>query len=228
MRRLAVGLLSVILLGGCSSLDIRPSDSSPAPPGLAVYELKDNFCQGASGLLRFRQTARFTFRGRNASMFGMMELDPGSRRARLVAVNELGIKLFDLEVAEEEVIEHFVIPELSRFPRFGEAVATSLLRIFLAPCPMPGKDRVTFTGGRYLVSGKRGEGTVHFLFGESHAAMIEKSMTGRRENWRVIYRDHRRFQNRFIPYDMVLIDKAAAYRLELKITDVRAGYEHID
>jgi len=228
MKILAVAVLAAFLLGGCFSADVNHPAMGPAPSGLAAHELKDNFSGVSSGTLRFRQVARFTFRGRTVAMVGMMELQPTRGKARLVAVNELGIKLFDLEVSEDQILEHYVVPELSRFPRFGEAVAFSLRRVFLAPRPAPQKDSLEFTGNRYLLTGKRDEGRVEFIFGEAHAAMIQKSMSGRSQKWRVIYRHHRRFENGFIPYDMELTDKVAGYRLELKIIDVKAGHEQTE
>jgi hypothetical protein len=223
MRRLAAGVLLLALVAGCAAPGIPPAPVPAAAPDLSLQQLEAPFRASRFPVLRLRQTARFTFRGRTVPMVGMMEL--ARERVRLVAVNEMGIKLFDLEVGRDGVREHFVLPQLARFPRFGEAVAASLRRLFLAPGP-EGSDLLAYGNGHYTLTGNRPEGPVRFLFGGRPARLAETEMSGEKEKWRAVYRDYRTTETGIVyPREILLQDFRAGYLLALRIDEVKPSHE---
>ena len=228
MRIVALLVLAVLPMAGCGTKKPPSLVIPPAPPGLSTHELKKDLFPLTAGILHLRQTAHFTFRGRTFPMLGMMSINPSEQNARLVAVNELGITLFDVEINESKAVEHFAVPQLARFPRFGEAVASSLRRIFLAPYPHPEQDSLTIEKGCYILSGKRGKARVRFFFGGPDAVLVGKEATEGRRSWQVLYRDYRSWGEWLLPHDIVLIDNAADYRLQLKILQVRGKHEELE
>jgi hypothetical protein len=211
----------LLLLTACSAPAPAPTPViEPAPPGLAAGDLAAAVWTARPQVLRLRQTARFSFRGREVPMIGMMELDTRRNEARLVAVDQMGVKLFDLGVSEDGVRENYLLPQLARYPRFGEAVAASLRRIFLVPEPEQA-DAVLETAEGYRLSGERDGGQVAFLFGGDPVRLLEKSAWGRKDDWRVVYLDYRTSPEGFFPGEIVLEDRRAGYRLDLRIDSVR-------
>ena len=221
MKNLAAGLCAALILAGCAIPRISPAPVPPSPPGWTAAQLHDLLWMAVPATVRLKQSARFTFRGRTVPMAAMMELNGSQGRARLVAVNELGIKLFDLEVSATTVKEHFVLPELARIPRFGEAVAISVRRLFLAPRPRVGDDRLDYVNGRYRMLGKRLSGEVEFFFGGDPPLLAETRMDGEGERWQAVFRDYRMLGAGFWPYDIRLQDQRAGYLLELRILEAR-------
>ncbi|MBN1141353.1 MAG: hypothetical protein JXB25_06110 [Deltaproteobacteria bacterium] len=221
MKNLAAGLCAALILAGCATPRIPPAPVPPSPPGWTAAQLDGMLWMSVPKRVRVKQSACFTFRGRTVPMAAMMELNGGQRRARLVAVNELGIKLFDLEISDSALVEHFVLPELARIPRFSEAVATSVRRLFLAPRPRVGDDRLDFVNGRYRMLGKRLSGEVEFFFGGDPPLLAETRMDGEGERWQAVFRDYRMLGAGFWPYDVRLRDDRAGYLLELRILEAR-------
>jgi hypothetical protein len=168
-----------------------------------------------------RQTAKFSFRVREVPMIGMMELDTRRNEARLVAVNQMGVKLFDLTVSEEGVSENYLLPQLAGYPRFSEAVAISLRRIFLAPGPQPEVDVLQEAAEGYRLSGERDGEPIAFLFGGDPVRLVEKSALGPKDDWRVVYLDYQQDSGLSFPREIVLEDRRAGYRLDLRIDNVR-------
>jgi hypothetical protein len=150
-----------------------------------------------------------------------MKLDTGAKSARLVGMNDMGVKLYDISVDTASSQAHFMIPDLARYSGFAEAVAASVRRIFLAPEPVPG-DALEITPTSYLLTRKSGaEGTVRFLFGGVDAQLLEKSSRGPSGSWRVRYYQYQRQQQgRLFPGGIVLDDDKARYRLTLWIESV--------
>jgi outer membrane biogenesis lipoprotein LolB len=215
-------IMLLLLLTACAAPAPAPIPViEQAPPGLAAGDLAAAVWTARPQVLRLRQTAKFSFRGREVPMIGMMELDTRRKEARLVAVDPMGVKLFDLTVSEEGVSENYLLPQLARYPRFGEAVATSLRRIFLAPGPQPEVDVLREGAAGYRLSGERAGGQVAFLFGGDPVRLVEKSATGEKDDWRVVYLDYLQPPEPAFPREIVLEDRRAGYRLDLRIDSVR-------
>lgn len=212
----------MLLLAACSATAPVPSPViERTPTGLVAGELATAVWTAKPQVLRLRQTARFTFRGREVPMIGLMELDTRRSEARLVAVNELGVKLFDLTVSEGGVVENYLLPQLALYPGFSTAVATSLRRIFLAPDPQPEVDVLQEAAEGYLLSGERKGEPVVFLFGGDPVRLVEKSVLGRKDDWRVVYLDYQQMTSGLpYPRDIVLEDRRAGYRLDLRIESI--------
>jgi outer membrane biogenesis lipoprotein LolB len=215
-------IIFLLLLTACAAPAPAPSPViEQAPRGLAADDLAAAVWTARPQVLRLRQTAKFSFRGRDVPMIGMMELDTRRNEARLVAVNQMGVKLFDLTVSEEGVSENYLLPQLAGYPRFSEAVATSLRRIFLAPGPRPEVDVLQEAAEGYRLSGEREGEPIAFLFGGDPVRLVEKSALGPKDDWRVVYLDYQQDSGLAFPREIVLEDRRAGYRLDLRIDNVR-------
>ncbi|MDX9710781.1 MAG: hypothetical protein RBT64_14650, partial [Trichloromonas sp.] len=137
LRQGIVGLCLALLLGGCATV---PFDGPRLAPTriLTTTELLAADWRAAPGRWRIRQLGLFELRGLRLPMEGFLELDNDERRVRLVALEGLGLKLFDLTVTVDGVEVHHLLPDLAKDPRLAEAIATSVRRIFLAPRPGSG------------------------------------------------------------------------------------------
>jgi hypothetical protein len=162
-----------------------------------------------------RQSALFEFEGARVPITGMMQLDLAVKSARLVGMNDMGVKLYDISVDATSSQAHFVIPELAGYPGFSEAVAVSVRRIFLVPEPAP-DDTVERTSTTYLLTRKKDDGaTIRFTLGGADAQLLEKSWRGPDESWRVRYYQYQRHQGQLFPGGILLEDERAGYRLTL-------------
>jgi hypothetical protein len=217
--RIAVaGMLLAALLGGCAPGPFANPARTPTAE-LTTAEVLAADWLAAPGRWRIRQSGLFELRGLRLPMEGFLELDTANRRVRLVALEGLGLKLFDLTVTAETVEVHHLLPDLAKQPRLAEAVAESVRRIFLAPRPAPG-DRLEIRTKEYRLT-QPGSEEVEFVFGGAPPLLLETRSRGPAGDWRVGYYQYRELAGRPIPEGILLRDRRAGYRLTLWLESVK-------
>lgn len=209
----AVGV--VLLLGltaGCAGAPSRrlpaPGPGATAPPGLVA-----GVWTRGPGVYRLRQSVLFEYGSVEMPMMGFMELDTGRKRARLVAMDDLGVKLFDLTVSRDSVAENFLLPKLAR-PGLAQAVGESVRRIFLSFEPEEG-DAFWREPDAYWLGREEGGGELRFRFDPGSGALVEKTASGEAGEWSVRYADYREVGGSSLPGTVVLEDRTAGYQLSL-------------
>ena len=220
---LAAALL--LLVSACAPVPFSRTELTPTTPRPATA-LTESLWSAGSGSLLVRQSALFELQGLRVPLAGVMKLDLTHKEARLVGMNDMGVKLYDLSVTATTSQTHFLIPELAKYPGFGEAVALSVRRIFLTPQPLA-SDALERTATHYLLTRESGEGgTLRFLFGGAAAQLLEKSAQGPAEAWRVRYYQYQaQAAGTLFPGGIVLDDERAGYRLTLWIESVEKSDE---
>jgi hypothetical protein len=212
------GLL-LLLVSACAPVPFPRTALTPTVPGTAAA-LTDGLWSAGSDSLLIRQSALFELQGLRVPIAGVMKLDLAAREARLVGMNDMGVKLYDLSIAATASQTHFLLPDLAAYPGFSEAVALSVRRIFLAPAPSA-DDTLERTPRRYLLTRKCDDGgTLRFTFGGADAQLLEKSCRGPAASWRVRYYQYQPQLGRLFPAGIVLDDERAGYRLTLWIESV--------
>lgn len=220
MNRPARLLITALLftLSACATVPFAPNKLTPVPPRTAAQLTAQQWSAG-SGSLLIRQSALFEMKGMRVPIAGIMKLDRAAGSARLVGMNEMGVKLYDISVDRSTNSTNFVIPDLGRYPGFSDAVALSVRRIFLEPVPAA-SDALTLTPTSYLLSRGSADAKLSFLFGGAEAQLLEKSCSGTACSWRVRYYQYQQQEGILFPGGIVLDDDQAGYRLTLWIESV--------
>jgi hypothetical protein len=211
--------MALLLLTACTTAPFPRTVLTPTVPRTPAT-LTASLWSAGSGSLLIRQSALFELQGMKVPIAGVMKLDRAAKEARLVGMNDMGVKLYDLSVTTTTSQTHFIIPDLARYPGFSEAVALSVRRIFLAPEPAA-SDILERTETRYLLRRASDDGgTLRFTFGGADAQLLEKSSQGPNASWRVGYYQYQPQSGRLFPSGIVLDDERAGYRLTLWIESV--------
>ena len=219
-------LLAAILLmtTACTTVPFATTELVQTTP-LTAAELSGALWNSGAGSLMVRQSALFEFEGARIPITGVMKLDLAGKGARLVGMNDMGVKLYDLSIDVISSQAHFIIPDLAKYPGFSEAVADSVRRIFLSPEPAP-DDTVKRTSTNYLLTRKTADGgVIRFALGGADAQLLEKSYQGPAQSWRVRYYQFQRHQWQLFPGGILLEDGRAGYRLTLWTESVDKIYE---
>jgi hypothetical protein len=224
MIRPLFGLI-LLLVSACSSVPFTPTELTSAVPRTA-HELTAKSWNSGTGSVMIRQSALFEFEGMQVPIAGIMKLDLAAKYARLVGMNDMGVKLYDISVDSASSQAHFIIPDLAGYPGFAEAVAVSVRRIFLSPQPAL-DDSLELTPTSYLFKRESSTngGTTRFILGGADAQLLEKSFCGPTEAWNVRYYLYQHRQGRLFPGGIVLDDRRAGYRLTLWIESVENADE---
>lgn len=170
---------------------------------------------------RLRQGTLLEYGRRKFPLDGFLRLDLVRREARLVAMNELGVVLFDLRVdaTGEELLRS--LPQLQRYPQLTTALAQSLRRLLLTPQPQAGDEAVA-GDSRQLLRRTLAAGELNFLF-DCRGDLRQTEATGSAGNWQAVYSDYRQFDGRRLPQTLVLF--AAGERVKLTLTLQQARRE---
>lgn len=222
LRPLVLGALALLLTACAAKVPFKPTEMVAVPARSSAELAGAGFSQGPPLLVR--QSALFEFHGMRVPMAGMMRLDPSKREARVVGMDDMGVKLYDISVDATKASANFLMPELAKYPMFADAVGKSVRRIFLEPAPAP-TDALERERESYRLTRKTGRGTFTFLFGGAGVRLLEKSGRGAGEKWRVRYYEWRDYQGIPFPGGIVADDDRAGYRLTLWTESVERSDE---
>jgi hypothetical protein len=221
LRALFAALL--LLLSACSTVPFAPTELTATAPRTAASLCAALWSAGGPPLL-IRQSALFELQGMQVPIAGIMKLDRAAGSARLVGMNDMGVKLYDISVDRTSSRANFVVPDLARYPGFSEAVAVSVRRIFLEPVPSA-DDLLTIKAKSYLLARQNAGESLQFTFGGPQAQLLEKSSSGKSGSWQVRYYQYQKQQGELVPGGIVLEDESAGYRLTLWIESVEKSDE---
>ena len=229
MRRARTGLLAAPLLAAslfaaaCGTVPFRPTEPVATGP-TSPSALAGGLWTSGKGTFLIRQSVLFEFGGNRIPMTGILRLDTGEKTARLVGMDSMGIKLFDLGVDRRSATRYHVLPALDRYPGFAGAVGNSVRRIFLDPEPS-GDDALRIEPYRYLLSRERDGTSTLFVLGGKERQLMEKYRSGPGERWRVRYYEYTTRGDVPVPGGIVLDDERAGYRLTLWVESVERADE---
>ncbi|MBP2673540.1 MAG: hypothetical protein H6Q84_380 [Deltaproteobacteria bacterium] len=214
MRAARAGLFAALgLLAACGSVPFRPTEAVPTRPATAA-SLAGGLWTAGKGTYLVRQSVLIEYMGSRVAVSGVMRLDTVGKTARLVGMDEMGVKWFDLSIDRESTRTNFLLPALERYPRMAGAVGDSVRRIFLDPEP-EATDTLRVDPDRYVLTRSRDGDCIRFTLGGEDAQLLEKRLRGPSGRWRIRYYEHQPWQGVTVPGGIVLEDRRAGYRLTL-------------
>jgi hypothetical protein len=206
----------------CAPLE-RPAELAPCTSYLSQQQLlAGNWLQQAA-VWQLRQSALLEFGAKKIPLEGLLQLDTAQRKARLIAMNEMGLVMFDLELDEQGQQLHRALPQLQQQPGFAIGVATSLRQIFFQPSPQSSdhqQQRQTSQRLWRLLPG----GSLGFNY-SCDGELQETRQVADAGNWRVRYRDYQSFAGQRIPQQIVFNDYRHRVKLSLWLREVKRDHE---
>jgi hypothetical protein len=172
-----------------------------------------------STIWRIRQSALLEVGRKKIPMEGFLRLDLQRQEARLFAMNEMGVVLFDLQVTAEGEQLHRVLPQLQQVNGLAEGVAQSLRQIFLRPQPQL-DDRLEQRGNSQRLWRSLPDGTLGFLF-DCQGDLRETRQEEGTGDWRVIYGRYQSFGTHRLPEEIVMNDYQHSVKLSLWLRDLK-------
>jgi len=168
---------------------------------------------------RIRQSALLELGHKKIPMEGFLRLDLQQREARLLAMNDMGVVLFDLQVSIEDEQLYRVLPQLRQFNGLAQGVAQSLRQIFLSPFPQLDDRREQRENSQRLWR-VLPNATLGFLF-DCEGDLRETRLSDGPDDWRVVYGHYQLFGEERIPEEIVLNDYQHNVKLSLWLREVK-------
>jgi hypothetical protein len=217
MKRLSASLLILLVAAGCLRA-LHPAASCPEGDLLLAAGI-----WRPEGRLLLRQSALVTLGDRSLPLDGVLELDPSRGSARLVAIDPMGIKLFDITVRRDAA------PESRGTPPPGvagaiPAVSESLRRIYLL-LPSGAASELRDEGDARVVRVVGESLRETWVFDGLTGRLRARVVKGRGSDWEVSYGPPTFFGGVGVPGEIILHDRKAGYRLTIRSIEVMRGDE---
>ena len=212
-------LLLLVFISGCvpsTSVQQLPQDCTA---DASVQQLLAENWLSQGHVWRLRQSTLLEIGTKKIPLEGFLRLDTAAQEARLVAMNEMGVVLFDLLVTRDGQQLKRAIPQLQQVKGLAVGVAQSLRQIFLQPRPT-GDDRFEQLEHSQKLWRDIPGGFVRFIY-DCHRDLRTVRLNGDSGDWRVIYNDYQLFGTSRLPKEIVLNDYRHAVKLSLWIREVK-------
>ncbi|MFW6387276.1 MAG: hypothetical protein ACOC0G_01215 [Thermodesulfobacteriota bacterium] len=226
---LNIWIILLLFLSACApvapKLDLSPYCRADTPQ----QELIQNHWLNQENTWRLRQSALLEIGTRKNALEGFVRLDLKQRQVRLVALNEMGLVVFDLHVDPHSEKLMRALPQVRKIKGFATGVGASLRHIFLTPRPRA--DDTLEDHGHYQRLVRRemqehGEksGRLEFVF-DCAGNLRRTRLQSATSTWQVLYSAYREYALKAghveIPESIVLHNAQQRMKLTLTLNDVR-------
>lgn len=217
LLNLSLMLVGCVLLFGCATYPFERHQPQPLPV-LTAQQLVDNWWLAPGHRYLCRHSGLLEVFMRKVPLEGVVKIDTTEQTARLVAMDTMGVKLFDLFVTKHSHQLNYLLPMLEEHPQLPKMVAQSLRAIFLHPNPSP-QDRLIRRERRSVLVSADVDGS-SFEFIGMPVRLNRKVVDSTANSWNVEYNQYRDQNGLWAPTGIVLTD-VSGFRLTLWIQEIR-------
>ncbi|WP_321366887.1 hypothetical protein [uncultured Desulfuromusa sp.] len=211
----------LLLLGLVSCVSATPPQQLPQDcrAEASVEQLLAENWLGQSGIWRLRQVTLLEIGSKKIPLEGFLRLDLVHGEARLVAMNEMGLVLFDLLVTEEGQQLQRAIPQLQQVKGLSLGIGQSLRQIFLQPRPQF-DDKFEMRNNVQFLRREFSDGSLVFSY-DCRKDLRNTRLSADGRDWRVAYDQYRQFGSSRIPEQIIMNDFQHGVKLSLWVREIR-------
>ncbi len=218
MRHFLAGSLLLMVLACAPATYFRHRSEKCSGAASQVELLENNWLQ-QGGRWRLRQSALLEIGHRKVPLEGFLILDLEGQQAHLLAMNEVGLVMFELLVTKETEQLLRAIPQLQQVKGFAQGVGQSLRKIYLSPLAQ-GSDHLQERDDSQRLWRLLPGGSLGFIY-DCQAELRETRLVADSGNWQVNYDQYNIFDGVRIPEQIVLNDFQHGVKLSLWIREVK-------
>jgi len=221
VKKSIISFIFVFIVTGCVfKVDdngfVRQRDNTNGQADLYVKRYWLNF----QTALQLHHVVLLQFKEHHLLMDGILQIDTEKKIGKVVALNNWGIKLFDLVVSEDSVHKNFVLPSITKIPSFTEHVADCIRKIFIDYHPKSGFANL-LSEDRLKISSKLDNGYLECVFNVKSRNLMRKSYFVSKVIWEVFYAQYQNIGGIAVPTKIIFKDYVNNYNLTLKLTGMK-------
>jgi hypothetical protein len=221
MKRHSLVIIIGALLAGCSTVPFERPACVPLSSG-QQGTIVERFQTALPESFQLLNSIVFEYNWRAFSGIGYLDIDRNNRVFKVVCLNPMGVKLFELSGDRNSVTNHYTIAAFSRYGDVTTAVGNDIRRIYFDLIPSPD---ARVWKRRYSVSFRQAheEGTLEYVFAGTAGDLVEKNYYD--DNglaWQVLYREYREQAGKRYPQGIVFLHYNHGYRLTIRQKELRS------
>ncbi len=213
MKIVSLLLVSLVLLAGCAMKSSLP-DGPLCVEGSGGQRVgNDSWLQQDRNFV-LRQSVLLKIGWKKIALDGYLQVNPVRHEARLVALNEMGIVLFDLSI--DDTTAHFnrALPQLEEQRGADEQVAASIRKVFFSADWSDGAQQF-FLGNAYEMAAP---GQRRYFFDCN--GQLSRIADGD-NSWTVDYKNYSDFRGTAVAKEISLDDRRNHLQLSLWVREIR-------
>ncbi len=213
MKIVALLLLSLVLLAGCAT-------KSPLPDGPFCVEGAGGQRVGTVSWLQLdrdwvlRQSVLLKIGWKKFALDGYLQVNPSKHEARLIALNEMGIVLFDLSIDATTARFNRALAQLQEQHGADEQITASIRKVFFS-ADWAAEDQQLFLGNGYEMTSSAQRR--YFFDCDGQLSRIADGDEG----WTVDYKNYTDFRGIAVAKEIILDDRHNHLQLSLWIREIR-------
>ena len=214
-------LIPFLILYACA---IVPFESAPR---VRLNEknperIRAHFANALPSTFQRVDTLTFQYGGRRMSAIGITDVDVAAETFKVVGLNPMGIKLFDLSGDMRTINSRFVAPAFSQHKNFAQSIAQDIRRIYFHRIPSPSAD---VSVGKYQAVYHNKEGhecLSHIFSGEIPRLTSKQLRRNSSTQWKVQYFEYVKINNYIHPGKIYLKNHKYNYHLTIVLKEIRS------
>jgi hypothetical protein len=214
--RLLLALLSLtVILTGCAEMPFKKDDRASIS-GIDNTQLLERFKANLPETLNSLNSVVFEYAGISFLGLGFVEIDRSRGTFRVICLNPMGVKLFDLSGDKNVTTINFAIEPIAKYGEIGAAVAADIRRIYFDLLPPlnaePRRGEFSVIYGSSIPNGYQEQ-----IFAGIDGDLIEKRFySDQFISWQVTYHDYKSIGGKRYPQGIVLTNYKDAYQLVIR------------
>ncbi len=219
MKNLLFGCALLFATSGCVTVPFQEASLVPmddAGPRDVVVRFQRELPERFHAL----NTVVFEVMGRKFSGIGYIDIDAPGRRFKVVCLNPMGVKLFELSGDGANVVTHYAIGPLAERPEVASAIGEDFRRMYFDMVPAPGA-RVWKRKYRINYYQPFEQGTLQYVFAGEDGNLIEKNYY---EDgyivWRARYYEYQHQDGHRFPRGILYQQFRSGYHLLVKTKEI--------
>lgn len=211
----------LVLLCGCTAPSLDPPGVAAATPRSEA--LAGSFWGNSGHLFQGRYSAVLEWDGQLVTFQGVLMIDTRQRQARLVALSDLGARLFDISLTPEQTSVHTSLPHFG-ISRMRERGASAVRRMLLGY--LPGVHDGVTLDAQTLLSRCSHDVCLRSGFDPDTGVLLGKEYRARQPLWRATFADYRQTGGFQVPGRLEYADICRGDRLTMEWNPQRKMVNH--
>jgi hypothetical protein len=219
MRPVLVFLL-MLAAAGCGSMPFPETVLVPIGPG--DPRNLERFQRSMPERFQLLNTVVFEYNWRKFSGIGYVDIDTRNKLFKVVCLNPMGVKLFELSGDQNSTTSHYAIAAFARYGDIAAAVSNDIRRIYFDLAPSP-EARIWKRKYRISFFQPCGPGDMEYVFAGAGGDLVEKNYY---EDggivWQASYYEYREQNGKRFPQGIIFLHYRHGYRLIVKVKEIKA------